>query len=491
MNLRKAVRYLNPISRLGKRKYSYLFPLAGSVLIYILLETVNKFLLKDPNQGSILIIFTSIISIVYFSFHTGIRGGLISTITTAIYYYYIIYSRNYVGKQYDNSVESIITLTLLYLFIGSLIGWLKVTIDKLIENEADGRRRLQTIIQQLPLGIIIADASGRVTQQNKKLEEIIGKRLPENFMVGKDIMTYGDNPPPTKPQNAPLALALSHGKFTKSKEFEIEKNGKKVYVQVNASPIRSRDGRILAAVSVIGDITAEKNNEKRKDDFINIASHELKTPITSMKLYVDALLGRMKKTENKEAVRTLENIKYQTERLQELVSDLLDVSKINTGKLSFKKEKFKLNDLISETLTELQATTTQHYLMFDNKKSIYVYADKFRIYQVITNLITNAIKYSPNSSDIIISLSKKNGKIITSVRDFGIGINKTESKKIFDRLYRTADEEKTFPGFGMGLYISKEIIKRHSGKIWVESLPGKGSTFYFSLPDLKEEKKNE
>ncbi len=144
--------------------------------------------------------------------------------------------------------------------------------------------------------------------------------------------------------------------------------------------------------------------------------------------------------------------------MKELVNDLLDVSRIQTGKLNFSKEKFKLNELIAETIDGLQGTTNNQPLLYKSKQSFEVFADKFRICQVLTNLITNASKYSPENTAIVIQA------------------------KIFERLYQVTDvTEKTFPGLGMGLYISKEIIKRHRGNIWVEGEKGKGSTFYFSL----------
>ena len=134
----------------------------------------------------------------------------------------------------------------------------------------------------------------------------------------------------------------------------------------------------------------------------------------------------------------------------------------------------------------LQSTTSSHKLILKSAPKIKVSADRFRIYQVLTNLITNAIKYSGDSTDIILNIKKDTGKAIISVQDFGIGIAKSEQKKVFDRLYQVTDPtEKTFPGLGMGLYISHEIIKRHKGKIWVEGEKGKGSTFFFTLPQAK------
>jgi signal transduction histidine kinase len=210
-----------------------------------------------------------------------------------------------------------------------------------------------------------------------------------------------------------------------------------------------------------------------------------------MKLYINSLLNRIKKNNDDKSQKILSSIKLQTDRLQALVNDLLDVSRLQTGKLSFNTENFNINSLIKETIEHIQETAKDRKIIYTNQPPIRVTADKFRIYQVLTNLLTNAVKYSQEGKKIEVSVRRTAGNIIVSVRDYGIGIAKDEQAKIFNRLYQViGDTEKTFPGLGMGLFISKEIIRRHKGKIWVESEKGKGSTFYFSLPIRKAGIKN-
>ena len=159
---------------------------------------------------------------------------------------------------------------------------------------------------------------------------------------------------------------------------------------------------------------------------------------------------------------------------------------LQTGKLVFTKEEFRIDTLIEEIIDVLQDSAVDKKIIFTKKLPLIVLADRFRIYQVITNLITNAIKFSNQGERIIVSLQKQDDKAVVSIQDFGIGVAKEQQKKIFERLYQVNDEKvKTFPGFGMGLYISKEIIKKNKGSIWVESELGKGATFYFSLPIQK------
>lgn len=485
--LKQLVQYLNPIARFGNATYSYIFPAATTLFFTVAVELYVNFILKNPNAVGVFAIFIFATLIVYFSFRDGVLGGYTVTTITLGYYIYLIVSLHYKGQQFISGVDTTIALGIVYFFISAVIGWLKQTIDKLIEREANEKRGLQTIIEQLPVGILITDDKGKITQGNKQAENILDVQIPIGFQVGSENLvpsTYKSQP--LNPTRTPLLQVLKTGKAITYKEFILHRtNGKNRYLQVGAAPIHNRIGKIFAAALIFSDITEKKEAEERKDDFVNMASHELKTPVTSIKLYIDVLIGEIKQYHNEKANKILNNIKSQTNNLQELVNDLLDVSRLQTGKLTFKKETFRLDTFLAETLDELRGLSDQQ-IIFTNKSRMVVHADTFRIYQVLTNLISNAIKYSSGNGDIVITLKRKDGNALVSIQDFGIGIAKNQQKKIFDRLYQVTDaKEKTFPGFGMGLYISREIIKRHHGKIWVESEKDKGSTFFFSLPLVK------
>lgn len=486
--MKRLLGYLNPITRLGKKEYSILFPFFITVLSAILLEMYAYFLVKDPDAVGLPAIFVFIGLIIYFAFHDGIRGGFITSALTIGYYFYIIYTRHHQGEQLKASIETTGILGLIYFILAGVIGWLKQTIDELIVRESDERRRLQAIIQQLPVGVVITDNKGKIVMVNKRLNTMLGIKIPIGFNITKGALldtTYKGKPAHT--QNFPLVHALNTGKPLVGREFIVNRKDKKrTYIQVSASPIHNSENKIIAAASIINDITAQKEMEQRKDDFVNIASHELKTPITSMKLYVDSLMNRIKTYNDERSLKTVGNIKNQIEKLQKLVNDLLDVSRLQTGKLVFTKEEFRIDTLIEEIIDVLQDSAVDKKIIFTKKLPLIVLADRFRIYQVITNLITNAIKFSNQGERIIVSLQKQDDKAVVSIQDFGIGVAKEQQKKIFERLYQVNDEKvKTFPGFGMGLYISKEIIKKNKGSIWVESELGKGATFYFSLPIQK------
>ena len=249
-----------------------------------------------------------------------------------------------------------------------------------------------------------------------------------------------------------------------------------------AIPQRDAAGSIQMWVGTSTDIQEIKEQEQQKDFFISMASHELKTPITSIKGYVQILQSTYGKSEDNFLKKSLEVIDKQVLTLTRLISDLLDISKIKSGSLVLTKTEFEITAMIQEVVTQVQHINPDYLFSISNSAAV-VHADRERISQVLINLLTNAVKYSPNSKEIIVKSFIENDYVVVSVHDTGIGINKTDQEKIFERFYRVeGKDERTYPGFGIGLFISSEIIQRHQGKISVSSEPGKGSVFYFSIP---------
>lgn len=264
--------------------------------------------------------------------------------------------------------------------------------------------------------------------------------------------------------------------------FHTTKNGKEITVESRWALIKNPEGEIRI-LEINRDITERKELEERKNEFISTASHELKTPLTSLKVFAQ-YLQRYALVEGDEVMKIyLQKIINQSENLSTLVADLLDISKIQSGHLPFSKEVFNLTDCIRDRV-EVANTIHNHDVSIKGKLSL-IKGDKERLCQVFDNLLSNAIKYSPQSKKIEVLLSSSKKEIKVCVKDFGIGIEKKHQKKIFERFYRAGGAyEKTFPGLGIGLYLCSEIIKRHNGKIWVESEKGKGSKFCFTIPKM-------
>lgn len=237
------------------------------------------------------------------------------------------------------------------------------------------------------------------------------------------------------------------------------------------------------SLEVSKNLAVREKLEKQKDEFIGIASHELKTPITTMKAYTQILEKRLAQKGDKTDRQLIRNIDEQANRLTTLVDDLLNVSKLESGTVTFHKKPFNLNNLITKVIGDMQLSTNNHKIIKEGKIADKVTGDEGRIEQVLTNLLTNAVKYSPYADKVIVKVSKNRNEALVSVQDFGVGISKKDQSRVFDRFYRTDDKAGNgISGFGLGLYIASEIIKRHKGKIWVESRKGIGSTFCFTLP---------
>ena len=248
-------------------------------------------------------------------------------------------------------------------------------------------------------------------------------------------------------------------------------------------PIINADGKVIQWIGTNTDIDDQKKTLEQKDEFISIASHELKTPVTSLKGFTQILKLKFEKEENPQAVDLLSRMDKQVDKLTKLIVELLDATKIENGQLKFSKEDFDFNALVLETAEEMQRTTQKHTIKVELATTKIICGDKDRIGQVIINLVSNAIKYSPNANEILITSSIENNSIKLCVRDFGIGIPEEKQANVFDRFFRVSgDKQDTFPGLGLGLFISSEIIKRHEGNLTVKSIPGEGATFCFTLP---------
>jgi two-component system, chemotaxis family, CheB/CheR fusion protein len=239
-------------------------------------------------------------------------------------------------------------------------------------------------------------------------------------------------------------------------------------------------------IGIVINITERKRLENQKEEFIGIASHELRTPVTSIKSYTQLLEEMLKVNKDTEGLEIIEKLDRQIDRLAHLIADLLDITRIGEGQLLLNPETFDINVLIHEITELIQHTTVNHVIEQDLQSLPRVRADRERIGQVLINIINNATKYSPEGERIIISTTLSNDMIRVSIRDFGIGMTNETRLRIFERFYRARDNSsKTYPGLGLGLFIASDIIKKHGGEIGVESEMNQGTLVYFTLPVQK------
>jgi len=234
---------------------------------------------------------------------------------------------------------------------------------------------------------------------------------------------------------------------------------------------------------IIMDITEQKQSDLRRSKFIGMVSHELKTPLTALKAYVQMLNNWAKKQKDNFTIGALSKVDKQVKKMLNMINSLLNLSGAEAGKIHLKKEEFQLDVLINEVVEETLFITSTHHIVTIPCNPLSINADREKIEQVLVNLLSNAAKYSDKNAEIEIGYVLHNTHVEVSVKDLGLGIAPSEIQNLFRPHYRVESKEtEKIAGFGIGLYLCAEIINRHHGKIWAESEPGKGSTFKFTLP---------
>jgi len=261
------------------------------------------------------------------------------------------------------------------------------------------------------------------------------------------------------------------------------KTGKSSWVRGSAQfipPSNDRGGQLIGTMI---DLSAEKDEEKRKTDFIGFVSHELRSPLTSLSGYLQLLQLRAAKVGDEKIIETITKSRRQVDRMATLISGFLDVVRLGESSIQLDLSVFDLNDLLNASEEECITTLQTHHMVYQFVTNVIVEADYDKIEQVLTNLINNAVKYSPQGTTITVAAKRHGNEVHVSVADEGLGVSPADIPHLFDRFYRAQSEHtKTIKGFGIGLYICKEIIASHNGRIWVESEIDQGSVFYFSLP---------
>jgi len=346
----------------------------------------------------------------------------------------------------------------------------------------DSEGRLALALESSKMGIWDYDlASGKVIW-SPELEKLFGLK-PGEFQGGYEEYVSLIHPEDRIGLQKTINDALKSGKQYQVEHRAVWPDGSLHWIlgmgRAYYDPKTKKPVRMTGASQ---NIDHRKMIEQRKDDFIGMASHELKTPVTSLKIFTQILRRQFESDGKKSSVKYLGKMDEQINKLTRLIRELLDVSKISAGKLQISSNTFDIIDLTKEIIDYFQETTVQKIKLVGPAKFM-VKADRDRISQVIINLLSNSIKYSPKNSQIIIRIAKKKSSIEVSVTDEGVGISKDDQERIFERFYQvTSSPETTLSGLGMGLYIASQIIALHKGNLWVTSEKGKGSTFTFSLP---------
>jgi PAS domain S-box-containing protein len=340
----------------------------------------------------------------------------------------------------------------------------------------------RAMIEKGSEGIVLTNREGKRVYVSPSIERIIGYTADEFRDMEPWVLADPEELPEMKVQMEDL---LAHpGKNISFIHRMRHKDGRWIWIENSITNLLD-DESVCAIVANFYNVTERVILEQKKDDFIGIASHELKTPITSLKASIQ-LLDRMKAEPMHDMMpKLISRSKRNVDKLTELVEELLNASNIGQGHLRLDKTEFVVADLLTECCHHINGAD-KHNLVVQGDKELMVCADKGRIDQVVVNFVNNAIKYAPQSKDIFLCTEQVDGQAKISVKDNGPGVSPEKLPYVFDRYYRAEVNSFNTSGLGLGLYISSEIIKKHGGQIGVDSRPGDGSTFWFTIPILKE-----
>ncbi len=361
--------------------------------------------------------------------------------------------------------------------------------ERLVADVQHRAAELDALIENMAEGVAITDSAGQLLRVNRAGRQILGVLSPQSVprcltdIPEESVLAPDGHRLPT--QDWPFWRALRGEVFAEQEVVYVRPNGDRRHLLMAGSGLRDAQGTIRLAITVFRDITAIRDLERQREEFISVVAHDLRGAITSIRGFSDLLMRTAAREGVPETVqRSLEMISSGTRRMERMIADLLDVSRIEARTLSLVKSIVDLPSLVQDVVARSEELTKGHPVkVFAHGEIPQLEADPDRIDQILTNLLSNAGKYSYPDTEIAVEVEPRPGEVTVSVTNLGPGVLPEDREKLFTRFHRTrqAQEEKV-PGLGLGLYIAKGLVDAHGGRIWVESEPGKYATFRFTLP---------
>lgn len=353
--------------------------------------------------------------------------------------------------------------------------------------------RLQAIIDQLPEAVLLVEPNPeRVTLANTQAAHLLGWEIRpplalDEFLAANPRFQVDDTP--LSPADIPVVRALRYGETSRREIRMVRSDGQAITALVNAAPVRDADGKITAAIAVFQDITAIKDAEQLKDDFLSLVSHELRTPMTTIQGGALLLLQNGADLDEETRQEILTDIANESRRLAGLVENMVQLANIRAGRFGMDSEPVHLRTLLQRAIDAMQEQDPEHPFVLDVERDLLALGDPGRLDQVVRNLLHNAIKYAPAGTPIEVRAARgDNGTVIVSVRDHGPGIDEEDLPFVFERFQRGKQAVlRHTAGMGLGLYLSKHLIEAHGGQIWIERPPDGGTRIHFSVPAITDD----
>jgi PAS domain S-box-containing protein len=353
---------------------------------------------------------------------------------------------------------------------------------------SEAETEAEALFSSIGEGAIATDEFGRITRVNPVAQEILG--YTESELVGewfpKSIIAVDANDIPINLIDRPISKAFLTGKPISQKIFYRRKNGDKIPVYLSISPILL-DDKPLGAIEVFHDISVEEEIDRMKSEFISLASHQLRTPLSAIKTYshmlVDGYMGEVT-TAQKKSLRTVISA---ANRMNELISTLLNITRIESGTIALNPKKLQVDRLAEEVLQELSLQANDKNIVLSmkllGKSSPIIESDNLILKEVLTNLVSNALKYTPDEGKVMVSVRPRAKDVLMEVTDTGWGIPKYSHDQIFSKFFRAGNiVKRETTGTGLGLYLVKGLLDELGGRIWFDSEEGQGTTFSFTVP---------
>lgn len=345
------------------------------------------------------------------------------------------------------------------------------------------------ILGRIADGVIAADTSGRITYVNEAARRLygvaeLGMPLQTNTVFGEASALDGGN---GSPDDLPLARAALHGETVVGAELRIRRpDGSEMVALASATPVVAEGGERLGAVLTLHDVTAQRDLERQKDEFLSNISHDLKTPLTAIKASIGVVLANEPPGVPAPLHLMFANIDQAADRMAALVEDLLELTRLQAGRVQLRLDRVDLRDVArraARAIEPLVHEREQRLRLTLPRRTVEARVDVQRLERALLNLLSNACKYGRTGGTIRLSLATRNGRALFGVADNGPGIPEAEQARIFERFYRPEDDTtRRTQGSGLGLPIARAMVELHDGRLWLESTPGKGSTFFIALP---------
>ncbi len=355
--------------------------------------------------------------------------------------------------------------------------------DLLFRNLRQSEERYRDLYEEAPNAYLSVGMNGKIERANRSAAELLGYSRDE--LLGRAALDLYADTPYGKARAEGIFRRFMAGEEIRGEELEMRRaDGSSAWINLSVRPIRDKDGQVIASRSEVVDITEHKRLDQMKDDFIGLVSHELRSPMTVITGAINTVLTESERLSPAETRQLLKDAALESESLSHMLGNLLELSRVQANRLSLFTEAISIRKVMEDTVDNIKRRSpAQRFITDLPKKLPPVYADELRMERILYNLLENAVKYSPQGGDITVSVRVEKEHLVIGVSDQGVGISASDQARLFEPFQRLEESRPNVTGgVGLGLLVCRRLVEAHGGQIWVESEPGQGATFFFSLP---------